>query len=78
MLYFSKKICYAALMTKQAPTAEQLDALQEWARVHGRNWKQALRDAWLSGDGRDAGPLRQLRNTLGPSWLNSFKLPTAS
>jgi hypothetical protein len=57
------------------PTPEQLKALKEFARVYGRNWKHELRLAWMSGDGRDAGPLRQVRNTLGPAWLDSFTLP---
>jgi hypothetical protein len=62
-------------MDKQEPTVEQLDALKKFAAIYGRNWKQELRDAWMSGDGRDIGELRQLRNTLGPSWLNRFQFP---
>ena len=42
-----------------------------------RTWKQALRDAWMSGDGRDAGELRQLRNQFGPSWLTRVDITKA-
>jgi hypothetical protein len=59
-------------------TAEQLAAVQAWAKQHGRTWKAALRAAWASGDyqGFDGAPLlQQLRNAFGPSWLVSFRLP---
>ena len=60
-------------------TAEQLKALQEWAKVHGRTWKSKLRQAWMTGDydgidqyGNTAAYLQQVRNTFGPSWLVRF------
>ena len=59
-------------------TAEQLAAVQAWAKQYGRTWKAALRAAWASGDyqGFDGAPLlQQLRNAFGPSWLLSFRLP---
>jgi hypothetical protein len=59
-------------------TAEQLAAIEAWAKMYGRAWKAALRAAWASGDyqGFDGAPLlQQLRNTFGPSWLVSFRLP---
>jgi hypothetical protein len=62
-------------------TAEQLAAVQAWAKQHGRTWKAALRAAWASGDyqGFDGAPLlQQLRNAFGPSWLLSFRLPVDS
>jgi hypothetical protein len=58
-------------------TPEELQALQAYAAKHGRNWKQALRDDWFGTSGRDAGELRVIRNTFGPSWLITFKLPEA-
>lgn len=61
----------------QKPTPEQLAALNKWAAQYGRNWKSKLRDAWFCGDyqGFEASNyLQQLRNTLGPSWLISFKI----
>lgn len=63
------------------PNAEQLEALKRFAKTAGRRWKQALRDAWMNG-GYDAttgeyidGPLQQVRNSFGPSWLTRFKIP---
>lgn len=59
-------------------TAEQLSALRQWADKHGRNWKQSLRDAWMNGmyDGFEGSNcLQQIRNTFGPSWLVTFRLP---
>lgn len=62
------------------PNPEQLDALQRWAKQYGRTWKEALRDAWFHAGYRDfdgpSAPLQQLRNSFGPSWLTSYKLPT--
>ena len=62
-------------------TAEQLKAIQEWAKVHGRTWKSKLRQAWMTGDydgiekyGNTAAYLQQVRNTFGPSWLVRFIL----
>lgn len=66
------------------PSKEQIEALQSWKRVHGRNWKSALREAWMSGDyngidphGNTAAYLQQVRNTFGPSWLTRLTLPDA-
>ena len=63
---------------KREPTRAQYIALRRFAAAKGRTWKQALRDAWMAG-GYDAttgeyinGPLQQLRNTLGPTWLTRF------
>jgi hypothetical protein len=62
------------------PSPEQIESLKRFAVAHGRSWKQILRDAWMAG-GYDAttgqyidGPLQQIRNTFGPSWLTRFSL----
>jgi hypothetical protein len=59
-------------------TTEQLAALKTWASRHGRTWKQDLRHAWMSGDygcNEDiSGYLQQVRNSLGPAFLNQFTL----
>ncbi|WP_052223775.1 hypothetical protein [Comamonas testosteroni] len=53
-------------------TIEQLCAIQEYAAVNGARWKTKLGLLWLSG--QDKGLLRQVRNELGPEWLQKFKL----
>lgn len=61
----------------QQPNAEQIDALREWAALYGRNWKSALRTAWMDVEykGFEKGYLlQQVRNTFGPSWLVRFVL----
>lgn len=58
-------------------TQTQTDAIQQWARLHGRRWKSALRNAWMTGnyEGFEASnELQQLRNSLGPAWLIKFRL----
>jgi hypothetical protein len=64
-------------MKRNTPNTDQMMALSEWARIHGRLWKTALRHAWMTGDydGFDAANfLQQVRNEFGPSWLISFRL----
>ena len=65
-------------MEKQSkPTAEQLNALAIWAEENGRNWKSALRQAWMTGDYGTfdrSNILQGIRNQFGPSWLVSFRL----
>ena len=59
------------------PTTEQLEALKSFAANHGRSWKRKLLNAWTSGaDAREQNGhlLRQVRNQLGPIWLNKFSL----
>ena len=65
-------------MTNQhAPlTAEQLDAIKEYAAIYGRTWKQSLRDDWMAA--RCIGTIHALRNSHGPAWLNSFRLDEAA
>lgn len=58
--------------TAAQPSAEQLAAVREFARVHGRTWKAQLREAWMSGNYDavdDSARLQQVRNAFGPSWL---------
>jgi hypothetical protein len=63
------------------PLPEQLAALRAFAARNGRTWKRKLLDAWMTGrvdlEGPDAGHLRRIRNDFGPTWLASFRLPTA-
>lgn len=59
-------------MSKPTPNAEQLQALREYAAKHGRNWKSALLDDWMYA--RQPGPLQQVRNNFGPTWLTKFRL----
>lgn len=58
------------------PTTEQIKALNDFARENGRMWKVALRRAWQTGnyEGCQYAPvLQQIRNTFGPSWLQSYR-----
>lgn len=57
-------------------TAEQEAALKTYAVKHGRRWKSILNNVWMGGAPYDdGGILRGLRNTHGPSWLRSYRLP---
>ncbi|ACM39300.1 conserved hypothetical protein (plasmid) [Allorhizobium ampelinum S4] len=59
-------------------TDEQERALQAYAAKHGRRWKSVLSNAWMGEAPYDDGPLlRYLRNTRGPSWLVTYRLPKA-
>ena len=58
---------------------EQAEAVLTFARKNGRDWKEALMSAWLNGtDAREPNGalLRQVRNTLGPQWLEIANLGT--
>ena len=58
-------------------TNEQIEAIQQWAKRHGRKWKSALRDAWMSGDYdtfEQSAELQRIRNEYGPTWLVAFRL----
>jgi hypothetical protein len=57
-------------------TPEQEAALQAYAARHGRSWKSILNNAWMGGPPfDDGGLLRRLRNSHGPTWLQSYRLP---
>jgi hypothetical protein len=56
----------------------EIAALVAYAKKHGRNWKSALRDAWMGmAPYDDSGTLRNLRNVeyFGPAGLERFRLP---
>ncbi|AIC29695.1 hypothetical protein IE4771_PA00189 (plasmid) [Rhizobium etli bv. mimosae str. IE4771] len=57
-------------------TLEQEAALQAYAARHGRRWRSILNNAWMGGPPHDdGGLLRGLRNSHGPTWLQSYRLP---
>jgi len=63
------------------PTTEQLAALQRFRERHGRMWKGKLQELWMREPGSrypDASVLRQIRNQLGPTWLQNFRFTEAS
>lgn len=53
--------------TMKAPTKDHIAALKTYAKDNGRNWKSKLLDDWTYA--RTVGPLQELRNQFGPSWL---------
>lgn len=59
---------------KDALTPDQEAAIRRFRERHGKSWKLELSVAWTTG--RDASMvdgalLRQVRNELGPRWLNA-------
>lgn len=59
-----------------------LKALKAFAEAHGRKWKSVLTDVyWYNAriwEGPEPGmgtALHGLRNNLGPTWLDTFKIP---
>jgi hypothetical protein len=69
-----------AMKNTEKLSVEQLEALNAWAALYGRNWKLPLRDAWMTGDYgsfEQSNYLQQIRNTFGPSWLIRFRLSEA-
>lgn len=55
------------------PTPEEMVALRTFAAAQGRCWKAALRQKWM--DASAPAILHGLRNRLGPTWLDRFRLP---
>lgn len=59
-------------------TMAQLQALKDFAKENGRTWKASLSLAWMQAAARVNGEvspeLQQVRNTLGPAWLNRVTL----
>jgi len=65
------------MKTYEWPNPEEIEALKDWAMLHGRNWKSQLREAWMTGDYQGFEKdwlLQPVRNTLGPSWLSNYRL----
>lgn len=59
-------------------STDQETALLAYAARHGRRWKSILNNVWMGGPPHDdGGILRGLRNTHGPTWLQSYRLPKA-
>lgn len=57
-------------------TVEEEQVIQAYAAKHGRGWKSVLNHVWMGGAPYDdGGTLRRLRNSHGPSWLQSYRLP---
>ena len=57
-------------------TGEQERALDWFRDRHGKDWRDVLRVAWYTGKDanlRDGAFLRQIRNTFGPLWLDTFE-----
>lgn len=55
-----------------------VEAMQAYAKRHGRRWKSMLREAWMGRPPHDdGGVLRELRNTHGADWLKAYRLPKA-
>ena len=61
------------MTVKTELAAETMTAIRAYAGRHGRTWKSKLRRQWLTASA--PAVLQHLRNTHGPSWLNSFILP---
>jgi len=68
------------MTARTSPTAEQMAALDRWRWHHGRYWRSRLLQAWIANTEadeaprRDDGPLlRQIRNTVGPTWLRDYR-----
>lgn len=61
-------------------TPEQRDALERFIIHWGDDWKRRLMSAWMTGNYRaaavfddDSAYLQQIRNTLGPEWLATYR-----
>lgn len=66
----------------KGPTEEQREALATFREKNGRTWKAKLNEAWSNGTydkygAKDiSGLLQQVRNELGPNWLQ--RMPPAA
>lgn len=65
-------------------TADEMAAVQAFAKHYGRRWKSILNETYWynarvwrdeTGDTDKGHILHGLRNDLGPRWLTGFKLP---
>lgn len=50
-----------------------MEAISEFARANGQDWRNALRQLWDTG--KDEGPLRRARNVIGPTNLSYVIYP---
>ena len=50
----------------------QRDALDEYAKAHGPNWKDCLRAEWADATAEPS--LHHLRTTHGTYWLRRFEV----
>ena len=60
-------------MNEDNLTTEQMQAVINFARRHGRFWKEILTERWWHGTYSredDIPRLQQVRNQFGPEWLN--------
>lgn len=68
----------ALMLNPQGLTEAQRLAVLAYASEHGRNWKSDLSADWMRAaarvGGRHSAELQQIRNTLGPAWLNKVSL----
>jgi len=53
---------------------EVIERLKQFKAENGRLWKSKLRELWFTGADADDALLRQARNLIGPSDLDSVKL----
>jgi hypothetical protein len=60
-------------MTRPTLTSEQEAALIAFAARHGRRWRSILAQGWERA--AYPGPLQEIRNQFGPSWLADWRLP---
>ncbi|MCX9158132.1 hypothetical protein OPU71_18575 [Niveibacterium sp. 24ML] len=63
---------------KRGPTRRQREALTRFRDAYGRDWKYKLNLCWTAGNYRaistgQAALLQQVRNELGPEWLDALK-----
>lgn len=67
----------ARFQAAKEPSDEQLKALKEYAKWAGKDWKKKLYRDWMRSGSAWSGewaPLQQLRNQLGPRWLEKYQL----
>jgi hypothetical protein len=58
--------------TLQDLTMEQAAALTEFRLNNGPDWKEKLLAGWMIA--AFPGPLQQIRNDLGPAWLDKLEV----
>jgi hypothetical protein len=51
---------------------QAIEALRQFAKANGRNWRAKLSALWLSG--KDDAGLRLARNIFGPSGIYKIQL----